>query len=262
MFFQQGCKVLTDLRPDIQERDHNAEHSQEAKGRLQGSNREMMHFFSLCHCGLTFAPLWELRARLSRGKEGPAGGSGVPPHREGPSSDQHHDLTSPVPAGAEGLGRRSRPHPARSRAAHWPHSCHSTPLPPAHNGSSRPDWPPLDLRRPRRSRPLAHLNRLRQNGAAAGDRGAPGRHQRRGPGLAQPSAPRPPRARHQKPPAHCCHRPSLSGPGRVSRLSRDSSGGWEAVPRTRGRDFPAQPSVVRERPVVPAGVGVIVVTRN
>lgn len=45
VFFQQGCKVLTDLRPDIQERDHNAEHSQEAKGRLQGSNREMMHFF-------------------------------------------------------------------------------------------------------------------------------------------------------------------------------------------------------------------------
>lgn len=135
VFFQQGCEVLTDLRPDIQERDHNAEHSQEAKGRLQGSNREMMHFFSLCHCGLTFAPPWELRAKLSRGKEGPAGGSGVPPHREGPSSDQHHDLTSPLPAGAEGLGRRSRPHPAQSRAAHWPHSCHSTLLPPPITGA-------------------------------------------------------------------------------------------------------------------------------
>lgn len=86
VFFQEGCEVLTDLRPDVQERDHNAEHSQEAKGRL---------------------------------------------------------------------------------------------------------------------------NRLRQNGAAAGDRGAPGRHQRRGRGLAQPSAPRPPRARHQKPPAHRCHRAFL-----------------------------------------------------
>lgn len=100
VFFQQSREVLTDLRPDVQERDHDAEHPQEAEGRL---------------------------------------------------------------------------------------------------------------------------NRLRQNGAAAGDRGAPGRHRRRGRSPAQPSAQRPPRARHQEPPAQRRHRPSLPGPGRVSRLSRDSS---------------------------------------
>lgn len=184
----------------------------------------------------------------------------TPPRRAQQRSAPRPHLPATGRGGGSGtpLPAPPRPKPRRSLASQLP----LNPSAPAHNGSSRPDWPPLDLRRPRRSRPLAHLNRLRQNGAAAGDRGAPGRHQRRGRGLAQPSAPRPPRARHQKPPAHRCHRPSLSGPGRVSRLSRDSSGGWEAVPRTRGSDFPAQPSVVRERPVVPAGVGVIVVTRN
>lgn len=38
MFFKQGCKVFTDLRPDVQERDHHAEHSEEAEGCLQGGH--------------------------------------------------------------------------------------------------------------------------------------------------------------------------------------------------------------------------------
>lgn len=51
MFFEQGCEVLTDLSPDIQERDHNAKHPQKAERRLQGAKEERTNFTSEWHSG-------------------------------------------------------------------------------------------------------------------------------------------------------------------------------------------------------------------
>lgn len=51
MFFEQGCEVLTDLSPDIQERDHNAKHPQKAERRLQGAKEERTNFTSEGHSG-------------------------------------------------------------------------------------------------------------------------------------------------------------------------------------------------------------------
>lgn len=260
VFFQQGCEVLTDLRPDIEERDHNAEHSQEAKGRLQGSNREMMHFFSQRHRGLTFAPLWELRARLSRGKDGPAGGSGVSPHGEGPTSDEYHDLIALKPAGAKGLGRRSRPHPARSRAAHWPNARHSTPLPPPTTGAPalighrRIYQAPAALARSLTLTGLGKMAPLRVTVALRdGTRDAAGAWR------SPPPRARPAPATRSLPPTAaivpCCQ-------GRAgSRRSREiRTEGGRRCSACVAAAFPLSPPFLRERPV--AAVGVLVVTRN
>lgn len=87
---------------------------------------------------------------------------------------------------------------------------------PAHDSSGGTHWPPLPpgAAGPARS-PLTHLNRLGQNGAAAGDGGAPGGHQRHGRDPARLAPARTPRAshgHHHEPPGCRCHRPACRQP--------------------------------------------------
>lgn len=173
---------------------------------------------------------------------------------------RNSECSSPPHGAATTTGacRSAAPLPSPSRWPAVPHArpAHSKPLislhpvthshRPAHNRCTRTDWPPLPSVTPRlvgspiRS-PLTHLNRLRQNGAAAGDGGAPGGHEWHDRAATQPAPARPPRVGRghcQEPPARRCHPPpscpSLgSGNGRAE--ASPGAAGPPALARLVGR---------------------------